>query len=123
MPLDNATGGIAMKMPLAAVIAAVAAAVGLPASASAEPPVDAPPGSTCTFAKGITTCVQASGFGSIFIEEIEVEPEICPSGRAVRQTRTSTIVRTITVFRGPHQLGEPRTETETSPPTVTTNCI
>jgi hypothetical protein len=89
-------------------------------SASAEPPVDEPPGSTCTFEKGITTCVQAFGIGSVLVEEID-DPS-CPSGRDERQTRTTTIVRTITVFRGTHQLGEPRTETDTST-TVTTTCL
>jgi hypothetical protein len=110
-----------MKMTLAAVIAAAAVAVGLPASASAKPPVDAPPDSTCTFAKGITTCVEfLGGVGFILIEPIS-DPS-CPSGMAQRQTETRVTENRITVFRGTHQQGEPRTETETTT-TVRTVCV
>lgn len=109
-----------MKMPLAAVVAAVAVAVGLPASASAKPPVDAPPDSTCTFARGLTTCVKAVGFGTVAV--VVVDDPNCPSGSAEHRTETTTIERTITVFRGMHQLGEPRTETETTR-TETQVCI
>jgi hypothetical protein len=108
-----------MKMTLAAVIAATAA-VGLPASASGKPPIDAPPGSTCTFARGVTTCVKAFGFGTEGV--VEVDHPNCPSGRAEHQTETITIERTITVFRGTHQLGDPRAETETTR-TETQVCI
>ena len=110
-----------MKLTLAAVMAAAAVAVGLPASASAQPPVDAPPGSTCTFAKGITTCVETLsvliGRGVGVIDDPD-----CPSGRAQLVTETTTIERRITVFRGTHQQGDPRTETETST-TETTTCL
>jgi len=109
-----------MKMSLAAAIAAIVAAVGLPASATADPPVDAPPGSTCTFAQGITTCIEQVGFGSIGIQQFS-DPS-CPSGLAQRETRTQTIVTTTTAFRGTHQLGEPRTESETTT-SVTTSCV
>jgi hypothetical protein len=110
-----------MRMTLAAVIAAAVAAVGLPASASAEPPVDAPPDSTCTFAKGITTCVEAlGGTGSVLIEH--VEDPTCLSGIRENRTELTSIDRRITVFRGRHQLGEPRTETETST-RMTTACL
>jgi len=43
-----------MKM----LLPAAAAAIALPASSSAAPPVPAAPGSECTFDSGITTCVQ-----------------------------------------------------------------
>jgi hypothetical protein len=110
-----------MRMTLAAVIAAAAVAVGLPASASADPPVDAPPDSTCTFARGITTCVEfLGGTGSVLIER--VEDLSCPSGIRENRTETTSIDRRITVFRGTHQLGEPRTETETTI-RMTTDCV
>ena len=54
-----------MKMPLAAAVAAAAVVVGLPASASAKPPIAPPEGTTCTFARGITTCVKQIGFGTV----------------------------------------------------------
>ena len=109
-----------MKMPLAATIAATVAAVALPASASADPPITPPEGSTCTFERGITTCVQAIGIGAGTIEEID-DPS-CPSGRAVRRTERFSITTTTTVFRGTHQQGDPTTETHTTT-TTTTTCI
>jgi hypothetical protein len=109
-----------MKMSLAAAIAVTVAAVGLPATASADPPVPAPPGSTCTFAGGLTTCVEQFGVVGVVVERIN-DPS-CPSGLAERVTTTQTLVTTTTVFRGTHQLGEPRTESE-STTSVTTNCV
>jgi hypothetical protein len=112
-----------MKLPLAAAIAATAVAAGLPASASADPPITPPEGSTCTFEKGITTCVEPLfGFGSVLVEEIDVDPAICPSGRAEHRITTRTIVKRVTVFRGMHQQGDPREESETSR-SETTTCL
>jgi hypothetical protein len=110
-----------MKRALCAAVAAAAvASVGLATSASAAPPVIPPDGSTCTFHRGLTTCVQSSGFGTVAVEIID-DPS-CPSGKAERQTETTTIRTTTTVFRGTHQRGEPQTD-ETTSTTVTTNCV
>jgi hypothetical protein len=110
-----------MKSALCAAVAAVAvASVGLPASASAAPPVIPPDGATCTFHHGLTTCVQSSGFATVGI--VNIDDPNCPSGKAEQQTETTTIETTTTVFRGTHQLGEPKTDT-TSSTTVTTNCL
>lgn len=108
-----------MKMPLAAAVAA-AVVVGLPASAYADPPITPPEGTTCTFARGITTCVKQIGFGTVGI--VFIEDESCPSGIAERRTETISTTTTTTVFRGTHQQGEPRTETQ-STTTVTTTCV
>jgi len=110
-----------MKRALCAAVAAAAvASVGLPASASAAPPVVPPPGATCTFQHGLTTCVQSRGFATVGI--VNIDDPSCPSGEAEQQTETTTIETTTTVFRGTHQLGEPRTDTTTNT-TVTTNCV
>jgi hypothetical protein len=109
-----------MKLPLAAAIVATAAAVGLPAPASADPPVDAPPGSTCTFARGITTCVEEFVVVGQVVERFS-DPS-CPSGLAERVTTTQTFVTTTTIFRGKHQLGEPETDSETTT-SVTETCV
>jgi hypothetical protein len=63
--------------------------------------------------------VRSIGFGTGGGEIID-DPS-CPSGKADRQTETTTTETTTTVFRGRHQLGEPQTETTTST-TVTTTC-
>jgi hypothetical protein len=109
-----------MKMPLAATIAATVAAAGLPASASADPPITPPEGTTCTFDSGITTCVRGFGIGTALVEEID-DPS-CPSGRAQRVTETFRTTTTTFVFRGTHQQGDPRTETHTST-SVTVTCL
>jgi hypothetical protein len=77
-------------------------------------------GSTCSFEEGLTTCVVSFGQGTVLVQRID-DPS-CPSGIAERQTTTVSITTTTTVFRGIHQLGEPRTET-TSNTTVTTTCV
>jgi hypothetical protein len=110
-----------MKRTLCAAVAAGAVvSVGLPASASAAPPVIPPEGATCTFQHGLTTCVQSSGFGTVGI--VNIDDPNCPSGEAEQRTETTTIETTTTVFRGTHQRGEPQTDTTTST-TVTTNCL
>jgi hypothetical protein len=109
-----------MRKSLFAAVAAAAVAAALPASASADPPITPPEGSTCTFEAGLTTCVQSIGFGSVVVQQID-DPS-CPSGIAERRTTTTSITTTTTVFRGTHQMGEPRTET-TSNTTVTTTCV
>jgi hypothetical protein len=109
-----------MKRALSAAVAAAAvASVGLAPSASAVPPVIPPEGSTCTFHRGLTTCVHSVGFGTVGVEIID--DRSCPSGKAERQTETTITETTTTVFRGTRQLGEPRTDT-TSSTTVTTTC-
>jgi hypothetical protein len=109
-----------MKRALCAAVASAAvASVGLPASASAVPPVIPPEGSACTFHRGLTTCVHSGGFGTVGVEI--VDDRSCPSGKAERLTDTTITETTTTVFRGTRQLGEPRTETTTSM-TVTTTC-
>jgi hypothetical protein len=109
-----------MKRALCAAIASAAvASVGLPATASAVPPVIPPAGSTCTFQHGLTNCVHSSGFGTVGVEIVD-DPS-CPSGKAERITDTTITETTTTVFRGTRQLGEPRTETATSV-TVRTVC-
>jgi hypothetical protein len=110
-----------MKRALCAAVAAAAvASVGLPASASAAPPVIPPEGATCTFQHGLTTCVQSSGFATVGI--VNIDDPTCPSGQAEQRTETTTIETTTTVFRGTHQLGEPQVDTTTTR-TVTTNCV
>ena len=110
-----------MKRALwAAVAAAAVASVGLPASASAEPPITPPEGSTCTFHRGLTTCVRSIGFGTVAVGIID--DRSCPSDEAEQQTERTTTETTTTVFRGTRQLGEPHTDTTTST-TVTTNCV
>jgi hypothetical protein len=104
----------------AAVAAAAVAALGLPASAAAEPPITPPEGSTCTFDSGITTCVVRIGFGTVGV--VTMKDRSCPSGFAEEQTTTTSIITTTTVFRGVHQRGEPTTETTTSR-TVTRSCV
>jgi hypothetical protein len=64
--------------------------------------------------------VQSSGFGTV--SAVNIDDPNCPSGKAEQQTETTTIETTTTVFRGTHQLGEPKTDT-TSSTTVTTNCL
>ena len=108
------------KSVCAAVAAAAVAAVGLPASASAQPPITPPEGSTCTFARGLTTCIAQIGVGSVLV--VRFDDPSCPSGMAERRTTTSSITTTTTVFRGVHQLGEPRTETVTNSST-TVSCV
>jgi hypothetical protein len=108
-----------MKMPLVAAIAATVAAA-LPASASADPPITPPEGASCTFERGITTCVQRTGIGFGTVETID-DPS-CPSGQAQRFTETFIITTTTTVFRGTQQQGEPQTETQRTT-TVRTTCI
>ena len=113
--------GVLMKRAFCAAVAAVAvAALGLPASAAAEPPITPPEGSTCTFDSGITTCVQRIGFGTVGV--VMIEDRSCPSGFAERRTETTSITTTTMVFRGTHQRGEPTTETTTSR-TETTSCV
>ena len=99
-----------MKKPLcaAAAVAAVVA-VGMPASASAEPPVPAPPGSACTFDSGVTTCVKTTESTQVSTSRVE-DPD-CPSGVAESRREETTTVRTTTVFHGMEQLGDPQTET------------
>jgi hypothetical protein len=110
-----------MKKSLcAAVAAAVVAAIGLPASAAAAPPITPPGFSTCTFAMGLTTCVQSLVFVSVTVEEIE--DATCPTGIRLRITEESETTTTTWVFRGVHQLGEPTTETTRTPPTTTEKC-
>ena len=110
-----------MKRALWATVAAAAVApVGLPASASAEPPITPPEGSTCTFHSVLTTCVRSIGFGTVAVGIID--DRSCLSGKAEQQTETTTTETTTTVFRGTHQLGEPHTDITTST-TVTTNCV
>jgi hypothetical protein len=110
-----------MKKSLCAAVAVAAvAAIGLPASATAKPPITPPEGSTCTFAKGLTTCVQTTGTVSTAIELIP--DDTCPTGFRLRITRSSETTTTTTVFRGTHQLGEPTTETTTTGPTTTEEC-
>jgi hypothetical protein len=109
-----------MKRALCAAVAlAAVASVGLPASASAVPPVIPPEGSACMFHRGLTTCVHSGGFGTVGVEIVDYPS--CPSGKAERLTDTTITETTTTVFRGTRQLGEPRTETTTST-TVTTTC-
>jgi hypothetical protein len=110
-----------MKKSLCAAVAVAAvAAIGLPASATAKPPVTPPEGSTCTFAKGLTTCVQSIGFVTVAVEQIP--DDTCPTGFRLRITESSSITTTTWVFRGMHQLGEPTTETTTTGPTTTERC-
>jgi hypothetical protein len=107
-----------MKRALCAAVAALAvAAFGLPASASAAPPITPPGFSTCTFAKGLTTCVQGTGTGFQLVEEID-DPS-CPVTEKRLQIREGSSTTTTTwVFRGMPQLGEPTTETTTTGPTT-----
>jgi hypothetical protein len=110
-----------MKKSLcAAVAAAVVAAIGLPASAAAAPPITPPGFSTCTFAQGLTTCAQSIGFVLVAVERIE--DATCPTGIRLRETKQSETTTTTWVFRGMHQLGEPTTETTRTPPTTTEEC-
>jgi hypothetical protein len=110
-----------MKRALCAAVAAAAvASVGLPASASAEPPVIPPEGATCTFHRGLTTCLRSIGFGTG--AGVIIDDPSCPSGKADQQTETTTTETTTTVFRGTHQLGEQHTDVATRT-TVTTNCM
>jgi len=110
-----------MKRALCAAVAAAAvASVGLPASASAVPPVVPPEGTSCTFHHGLTTCVRSIGFGTVGV--VGIDDRNCSSGKAEQRTETTVIETTTTVFRGTHQTGDPQTHT-TSSTTVTTNCV
>jgi hypothetical protein len=108
-----------MKLQFGAAIVA-AALLGLPAAASADPPITPPGASTCTFQAGLTTCVERIGFASVQI--VQVSDPSCPSGMAERRTSRSSTLTTTTIFRGMRKLSETQTE-ETSGPTVTTTCI
>jgi hypothetical protein len=102
--------GVAMKMPLCAVVAVAAAvAIVLPASASATPPVPVPPGSECTFDSGVTTCVKTTESTQEWTSR--VEDENCPSGIAESRRFETTTDRTTYVFHGMDPVGEPQTET------------
>jgi hypothetical protein len=106
----------------AAVAAAAVAAVGFPASASAKPPITPPPGSTCTFDSGRTTCVERVSAFQEFLIDFGVPDSSCPSGLATQVTETRGFNTRTTVFRGTHQLGEPQTGREITSMTVTTTC-
>jgi hypothetical protein len=109
-----------MRMQPWAAIAATVVALGVPASASAVPPAPAPPGSVCTFERGVTTCVQAIQLVSE--QPVRFSDPSCPSGIAERRTVTTTTITTTTVFRGTRIVGEPRTE-ETTSITETVSCV
>ena len=110
-----------MKKSLCAAVAAAAVvAIGLPAAATAKPPITTPEGSTCTFERGLTTCVQSIGFATVAV--LQIPDSTCPTGIRLRITESSEITTTTWVFRGMHQLGEPRTETTRTGPTTTERC-
>jgi hypothetical protein len=112
-----------MKKSLCAAVAAAAVtAIALPASVTAKPPITPPEGSTCTFAKGHTTCIRS--IGTAFAFETEPFPFAgCASGWAAQRTEGSETTTTTWVFRGMHQLGEPTSVTTTTGPTTTTRCV
>ena len=103
-----------------AAVAATVAALVVPASASAVPPVPAPPGSVCTFDSGITTCVQTLQL--VREESVRFSDPSCPSGAAERRTVITTTIATTTVFRGTRMFGAPQTE-ETTSTTETVTCV
>jgi hypothetical protein len=109
-----------MRIQLWVALAAAVVALALPASASAVPPVTPPPGSVCTFERGITTCVQTIQL--VREESVRFSDPNCPSGAAERRTVITTTITTTTVFRGTHIIGEPRTE-ETTTTTETVTCV
>jgi hypothetical protein len=107
----------------AAIAAAAVVAVGFPASASAEPPITPPSGSTCTFHKGLTTCVESLlGFHRVSIQTGIPDPSCPPPLLLTRVERTSGFFTTTTVFRGMHQVGEPQPGEEITSHTVETTC-
>jgi hypothetical protein len=101
-----------MKVQLWGAVAATVVGLAIPAYASADPPVPAPPGSDCTFESGTTTCVQT--FALVREESVTFSDPSCPSGAAERRTVITTTTTTTTVFRGTKMLGEPQTETVTT---------
>jgi hypothetical protein len=109
-----------MRMQPWATVAATVAALGVPASASAVPPVPAPPGSVCTFEAGVTTCVQSLQL--VREESVRFSDPNCPSGVAERLTVITTTITTTTVFRGTRMVGEPQTD-ETTSTTETVTCV
>jgi hypothetical protein len=109
-----------MRMQLWVAVAASVVALGLPASASAVPPVEPPPGSVCTFERGITTCVQTLQL--VREQTVRFSDPTCPSGIAERRTVITTTITVTTVFRGTRMQGEPQTE-ETTSTTETVSCV
>lgn len=87
---------------------------------AAAPPITPPEGSTCTFAKGLTTCVQTTGIVTVSV--LLIPDDTCPTGFRLRVTRSSETTTTTTVFSGMHQLGEPTTVTTRTGATTSEEC-